>query len=156
MKRKINLSFAILAVALVCVMITSCSKKKGCTNAVALNYDADAEEDNGTCQLAGTGGATTIVAFPKHHGGVIWHSTAYVKFNVVDFPGEPGTAAYDLTVPCEPNHDHVELAGLKVGKYYIYMTGYDSTIAQTVKGGIPYILTQATGEKDIEVPVTED
>ncbi len=28
-----------------------CKKKEGCTNVQAANYDADAEDDNGTCQF---------------------------------------------------------------------------------------------------------
>ena len=153
--KKINLSLAILCVALVCVMFPSC-KKKGCTNEVALNYDSDVEKDDGSCQLGGSGGATTIVAFPRHHGGKVWQSTAYLKFNAIDFPGNPASTAYDLTISSEPSLDKVKLPGLKPGKYYIYMTGYDSSIAETVKGGIPYTLTTASGEVDLEVPVTED
>lgn len=30
--------------------MTSCTKKEGCTDPTALNYDADAQEDNGTCE----------------------------------------------------------------------------------------------------------
>lgn len=155
MKKTIHLSLSVLAFGLFFLSMSSCSKKKGCTNSVALNFDGTAEEDDGSCQLAGTGGATTIVAFPKHHGGDVWNSTAYVKFNTKEFPGIPGSVAYDLTVSSEPTHNHVELENLKVGNYYIYMTGYDSSITATVKGGMPYTLAQSTGEVDINVAITE-
>ncbi len=35
-------------------LIFSCAKEKGCTDANALNYNPDAEEDNGTCTYANT------------------------------------------------------------------------------------------------------
>jgi hypothetical protein len=142
--------------------ISACSKKKGCTNSIAANFDSEAEKDDGSCQLAGAGGSTTIVAFPQHHGKPIinhanYRDTAYVKFSPVnnEFPGTD-PSLYDLTfVGDDVGEEHVHLEGLKPGKYFIYMVGLDTTISQRVTGGIPYTLTQSSGEVDLNVPVTE-
>jgi hypothetical protein len=140
--------------------IAGCSDKKGCTNSIAINFDSEAEKDDGSCMLAGSGGNTTIVAFPQHHGEPIinhanYRDTAYVKFNTVEFPGT-NPSLYDLTfVGDHVGEEHVHLESLKPGKYYIYMVGLDTTISQRVTGGIPYTLTQSSGEVDLDVPVTE-
>jgi len=151
MKKAIILSIVALAVT-----FTSCKKdkKKGCMDPVSINYDSSAEEDDGSCQYAGTGGNTRIVAFPKHHGADTRPYHAYVKFNAQDFPGS-NPSSYDLSIDADSTENHIELENLKPGKYYIYMTAYDTSIAAPVVGGIPYILTQTSGEVDISVPVTE-
>ena len=153
----VKILFSLIIIA---SLTAGCGKKEGCTNSMALNYDSDAEEDDGSCQLAGLGGNTTIVAMPTHHGEPIinhtnYRDTAYVKFNTQSFPGTD-PSLYDLVVIGEHvGEEHVHIEGLKPGKYFIYMVGLDTTISQRVEGGIPCILTQASGEVDVEVPVTE-
>lgn len=138
-------------------------KKKGCTDNVAANFDVEAEKDDGTCIYGGLGGSTSIVAKPQHHGNAIYSlpaypDTAFIKFNAVDFPGD-NPAFYDLVIAGNEGEDHVKIEGLKVGKYYIFMAGKDTSIPppnQRVKGGIPYDLKKSSGEVVIPVPVTED
>lgn len=137
-------------------------KKKGCTDPNSISYDSEAKEDDGSCEYAGLGGSATIVALPKHHNQPIvsgdsagYMDTAYVKFNAVDLPGiNPGD--YDLVVVGDSGESHVHLEGLKRGKYFIFMTGWDKSINKRVLGGRAYTLTQSTGEVDVEIPVTED
>lgn len=134
-------------------------KKKGCTDPDSISYDADAKEDDGSCEYGGTGGNTTIVAKPRHHGDPIvgkvgYVDSAFVKFNTQDSPGS-NPANYDLVVAGEAGEDHVHIEGMKPGKYYIYMTGYDSAYAARVFGGIPVTINESSGEVDVIVPVSE-
>jgi hypothetical protein len=107
-----------------------------------------------SCKKAGTGGANTLVISPEHHGSPIKGATAYLKFDTKE---QPGTEAsdYDLIEIGEQKEDHIHVEGLKPGKYYIYCVGYDSTIFQIVKGGIPLTVKSKSGETAIAVPVTE-
>ena len=137
-----------------------CKSTKGCLDPISIDYNADADKDDGSCRYAGMGGNTKIVALPRHHSKLIISSaaypdTAYVKFNAVESPGD-NPFAYDMIVVGDSGEDHVHLEGLKAGKYFIYMTGYDSAVVtHRVKGGIPYTLLQPSGEVDVVIPVTE-
>jgi hypothetical protein len=119
--------------------IPACKKKDNCT--------------------AGTGGNLTIVASPKHHAIPIpnkagYLDTVYLKFNTQEMPAT--LADYDTLFVGEAGESHVHLEGLKCGSYYIFATGYDTTINARVRGGIPYSTDQNEGEIDLAIPVTED
>jgi len=43
---------------------------------------------------------------------------------------------------------------LKKGNYYLYGTGFDTSVMQNVKGGIPYIIENETTQT-IYLPITE-
>ncbi len=102
---------------------------------------------------AGIGGNNTIVATVKHHGLVIPNATVYIKYNATEFPGE-NTSLYD-DYKTAGLDGKVKFDGLKRGDYYFYGIGFDTTINQTVIGGVPVQLLQKAGEKLIDIPVTE-
>lgn len=106
-----------------------------------------------TC-VGGTGGNITLVASPKHHGKLVRPYKAYVKFNSKDAPAS--LSDYDVNKTADTSKDNIKVEGLKCGDYYIYLTGFDTGVNANVKGGIPYTLNEtATGEIDVDIPVTE-
>jgi hypothetical protein len=149
-----------IAIAVAIFVIPGCSKKKGCKDPISVNYDKDAEEDDGSCLYGGTGGDVTVAAFPKHHGVEIFSTdsahldSAYVKFNATNSPGT-SPSSYDLAIAGEVGENHVHIEGLKKGKYFIMMAGYDTSISQRVFGGAALEITQSSGEIDLNVAVTE-
>lgn len=76
MKKKIlSISMLTLIGLGLTVSSTSCSTKEGCTNPEAKNYDAEAEKDNGTCDLSGNkleGNVWTINEDIKKGQDVTW------------------------------------------------------------------------------------
>jgi hypothetical protein len=158
--KNILLLFTVLSI--IVIITPGCDKKKaGCNESTALNYDPEAELYDGSCIWGGTGGTVTLVAKPQHHGMPIISGSggvadsAYVKFNVSEFPG-PDPLAYNLRLAGEDGEDHVHIPGLKPGKYFIYMTGFDTSSNEVVKGGIPVNIPNGyDGEMVIIVPVTE-
>jgi hypothetical protein len=105
-----------------------------------------------SCKKNGTGGSTEIAAFPAHHGRPIKGCTLYVKFKAKDLPSNP-ESNYDLKAEGEADEDHVHIHDLLPGDYYLYATGFDSTIHQAVKGGIPLVIKRSDKHKELDVNI---
>lgn len=111
--------------------------------------------------VAGSGGPVDLVLFPQHHGEPIpgipgYVDSAFIKFNTREFPGD-NPAKYDLVLTGNIGSDSIIVEGLKCGDYFLFMTGFDTSIAERVKGGIPYTIAEgASGLKNVIVPITED
>jgi len=109
---------------------------------------------------AGIGGSVTLILEPEHHGKPIYSQpnypdTAYIAFDAAEFPGED-PADYDLVVVGQTGTKQVSISGLQCGKYFVFMTGLDTSIVERVKGGIPYEFSQTEGVISLKIPVTED
>jgi hypothetical protein len=111
--------------------------------------------------IAGTGGDVTLNLFPEHHGKAIpgiegYPDSAFIKFNTKEYPGG-SPSSYDLVIVGSVGSDMISAKNLKCGDYFIYMTGYDTSIAERVRGGIPYTISEnASGVISVKVPITED
>jgi len=152
--KKMNKIFLLLSIVSL-IVFSSCKKKiKGCTDSDSISFEADAEEDDGSCSYAGSGGNITLFAFPKHHGKDTRPYRAYLKFNTQDAPGS-NLALYDLTIAADTMQNFIKIDNLKAGKYYIYLTGFDTAINQGVFGGIPLSLNPSSGQLNLDVPVVE-
>ena len=103
---------------------------------------------------AGLGGNANLKITAKHHGNTIDSCTISIKFNSLD---APSNRMYDITQKVEKNiagESYTIFKGLKPGDYYIYGLGWDPSISNNVKGGIPYTIKDET-DLSIIVPVTE-
>jgi hypothetical protein len=76
----------------------------------------------------------------------------FIKFNAQEFPGSL-VSDYDASVIADPLGNY-KIEGLQKGDYYLYGFGIDSTLNETVKGGI-YVKLGKEENKTVEVPVTE-
>jgi len=106
--------------------------------------------------LGGKGGSATVNVYPQHHGlaNDLDSCTVYVKYNSLD---APANGIYDDSVTCITANSLVSgtFTGLKNGNYYFYGRGYDYSISDHVKGGLPYTITQQQSQ-NFNLPVSED
>lgn len=104
-------------------------------------------------EVAGKGGSTTLNVTPKHHDSLIHDCMVYIKYNVQDAP-----SSYDDSAKCVDNSNGIPVAtftNLKKGNYYLFGDGFDPRIAQDVKGGAPYVITQDGATLNYNLAVTE-
>jgi hypothetical protein len=107
------------------------------------------------CKKEGTGGSTTVATIVKHHEKLIPYATVYVKYGAKDFPGED-VSKYDASEVTDKSA-HVHFEDLRKGDYYFYAVGYDSSIAEVVKGGTGIKISRKDKDKhlDLNLPVVE-
>jgi hypothetical protein len=117
------------------------------------------DDDDNNCK-AGSGGNVTLILKPQHHGEPIFNQptypdSAFIAFDEAEFPGED-PAQYDIISTGVTGTDHVVVNGLKCGKYFVFMTGFDTSIVDRVKGGVPIEITAQSGSVTKIIPITED
>jgi len=104
----------------------------------------------------GKGGSANLKLYPQHHTVAknLRNMKVYIKYGTQT---PPSNGMYDDSVACTivDSQSVGTLSGLKNGDYYLYSTGYDTSIFQNVKGGIPYTITQQA-DQNVLVPVSED
>ena len=69
--------YTLLAVS---IIFTACKKEEGCTDAIATNYNADAEDDDNSCiySIVGTWSPTSAaINYSASMGGIILMDTSY-------------------------------------------------------------------------------
>jgi hypothetical protein len=106
-----------------------------------------------SCTKPGLGGEAEIHIEVKHHSTLIPNSKVYIKYDAKDFPGDD-LSQYDASITTNAMaHGHFE--NLKKGNYYIYGVGFDSTINQTVTGGMKVKVSKKDEMIDVTLQVTE-
>lgn len=113
------------------------------------------------CSKEGLDGDATLVVKPAHHGVPIVSTAAYqdsvfIKFNAKDAPSDP-THDYDALVVGTIGEDHIHIENVKWGDYFIFCTGWDTTINQRVFGGVAVKVKRSERKDEIvvDVPVVE-
>ena len=109
-----------------------------------------------SCCKGGSGGQATLVASPYHHTKPIQGAILYVKYNTTDPPGT-NPSDYDAKFTAGPNEFTITCNGLKCGDYYLYCTGYDSTLLRVVTGGMTVHIkySDRKSTENINVAITE-
>ena len=110
---------------------------------------------------AGNEGNITLILQPEHHEDPItslpnYLDSAFIKFNTNEYPGGDDPALYDMVVVGTAGSNEVVVNNLSCGSYFIFMTGFDVSIAERVKGGIPFEVSYDDSLRTIKIPVTED
>ncbi len=106
-----------------------------------------------SCTKPGLGGKAEIHFVVKHHSTLIPGSVVYIKYDAKDFPGDD-LSKYDASVITD-HMAHSHFDDLKKGNYYLYAVGFDSTINQTVGGGMNVKITKKDEMADVTIQVTE-
>ncbi len=104
------------------------------------------------CHKEGAGGKSSISGYVKHHSKLIPFSVVYIKYGATEFPGSE-VSKYDASVSTGADA-HYEFKDLRKGDYFLYGVGYDSTIYESVTGGIG-IKLKHNKNMTSDVPVTE-
>ncbi len=100
---------------------------------------------------AGWGGNAVLRLEARHHGVLIDSCTFSIKFNASDLPAEYDFTQQSIT---DSSGSYVVISGLKEGDYYLFASGWDPSISQTVKGGMPYTI-RSESEQRAAIAVTE-
>ncbi|MCB0410006.1 MAG: hypothetical protein KDD29_07290 [Flavobacteriales bacterium] len=69
------------------IAFSSCSKKEGCTDPLANNYDADADKDDGSCTYNATTGKLSF-SFTHNFDGTPVSNTDFNQFNYINQNGD--------------------------------------------------------------------
>ncbi|MCZ2277874.1 MAG: hypothetical protein LC117_08100 [Bacteroidia bacterium] len=122
--------------------------------ALVISCKKDKDEEK-----AGFGGSVSLILKPEHHGKPIANQTNYpdsvfLKFNQLEFPGN-NVSDFDHVQIGNAGDDFVRVDGLKRGKYFIFATGFDTSITQRCFGGLGYEIAQDAGEIVLKIPITE-
>ena len=106
------------------------------------------------CKKEGKGGKATITGHVKHHEVHIPDAIVYIKYGATELPGT-NASDYDDQAVASSGDGHYEFEELKKGDYYLYSTGYDSTISEIVLGGTPVKIKKKSEIVEIDIPVAE-
>jgi hypothetical protein len=104
--------------------------------------------------MAGLGGNATLIIQCQHHSFNIDSATTYIKYNSLE---AVPLGEYNNSKVLSKNNNNLYTAqfdGLKPGDYYLFAQGWDPSIANNVKGGIPFTIKEEDTFSLI-IPVTE-
>lgn len=104
--------------------------------------------------LAGLGGKALLTVRCQHHGLAIDSATVYIKYNSLEAVNISEYNNSKVLSKDSNNQYTVQFDGLKPGDYYLFAQGWDPSISNNVKGGIPFTIKQED-KFALIIPVTE-
>lgn len=105
-----------------------------------------------SCKKNDTGGDASLIIHTAHHNSDVKGATVYVKFDARELPPDI-TSNYDLKVTAGPDEDSLHIMDLRYGNYFLYAVGYDSTISQSVIGGVSVEISWKERDEEIEIHI---
>ena len=113
---------------------------------------ACSDEENGITVKADLKNAR-LRGVVKHHNAIIPMAKVYLKNHTSEFPGMNTFIYSDSTT--SDKDGFYQFIELSVGNHYLFFVGFDSSINETVFGGIP-VTIKVWGENIVaDVPLTE-
>jgi hypothetical protein len=109
-----------------------------------------------SCCKGGSGGSAELTCTVFHHSKAIPGATVHIKYNAKDFPGADASS-YSTQLKAVGNSNSVTFTGLHCGDYYLYGTGFDSSLGLPVSGGLHFQIKYSDRKKQesTTVVVTE-
>ena len=104
-----------------------------------------------SCRKEGPGGKALINGTVKHTTAPIAGAVVYIKYGAKESPGSDVTY-YDNSVTADAQANY-KFADLKRGSYYLFAVGFDSSIVQTVTGGVAVEINSKTETVQADVQV---
>ena len=89
----------------------------------------------------------------RHHETLIPTAKVYVKYGTNLWPGAD-VSEYDTMVVADINA-YYSIDNFDIGWHYVYATGYDPQISDSVSGGVPFEIKKKKSTLNKNVPVTE-
>lgn len=105
------------------------------------------------CTKEGPRGKAAINGMVLHHNDPIPGAVVYINYGATEFPGTDITQ-YHASVTADQNA-YFEFPDLKKGDYYLFAVGFDSSIVETVFGGVPVKIKSKTETVTVNIPVVE-
>ena len=108
--------------------------------------------------VGGRGGSASVMVYPQHHGNatVLDSVKIYIKYDALDAPAD---GKYDDSVSWMQGSGALlpngTFTGLWNGDYYIFARGYDRSVVQWVRGGLPFTV-KAQQSHSFTLPVGEE
>lgn len=106
-----------------------------------------------SCSKEGPGGKVTISGRVLHHSKPVPGAKVYIKYGTVESPGNNVTY-YNASVVADAKAFY-QFKDYKKGKYYLFATGFDSSMVVAVSGGAPLKIAEKEATLALDIQVVE-